>query len=143
VNTPQFDWVKNRLPGRPAPPDPIYQPELAARAILYAIDHPRRDLYFGAPTVELRYAQKFMPAAADRYLARNAYEGQMDPEPDDPRRKDNLWEPVPGDHGPHGRFDDRALGRSRQLWATMNRPLLGAAAAAGLLAGLRLGARRG
>jgi NAD(P)-dependent dehydrogenase (short-subunit alcohol dehydrogenase family) len=143
VNTPQFDWVKNRLPGRPAPPDPIYQPELAARAILYAIDHPRRDVYFGDTTVELRYAQKLMPAAVDRYLARHAYEGQMSPEPDDARRPDNLWQPVPGDHGARGRFDDRALGRSRQLWATMNRPLVAAAAAAGLLAGIGLGSRRG
>ena len=84
-----------------------------------------------------------MPGLADRYLARNAWEQQMSPQREDPQRPHNLWEPVPGDPGAHGRFDDRALGRSRQLWAAMHRPLLGAAAAAGVVAGLCLGARRG
>ena len=145
VNTPQFDWVKNRLAGRPAPPDPLYQPELAARAILYAIGHPRRDLYVGDTTLKLRYAQRFIPGLTDRYLARNAWEGQMSDEPDDPSRRHNLWEPVPGDHGAHGRFDRRAVARSRQFWATTHRPLLAAAAAAGAAAalGLRMALRRG
>jgi NAD(P)-dependent dehydrogenase (short-subunit alcohol dehydrogenase family) len=142
VNTPQFDWVKNRLPGRPAPPDPVYQPELAARAILYAIDHPRRDVYFGDTTLELLYAQRFIPGLTDRYLARNAWEGQMSVQPDDPQRPHNLWHALPGDHGAHGRFDGRAVGRSRQLWATMHRPLLGAVAAAGLVAGLWAAGKR-
>jgi NAD(P)-dependent dehydrogenase (short-subunit alcohol dehydrogenase family) len=141
VNTPQFDWVRSRLPRRASPPDPLYQPELAARAILYAIDHPRRDVYFGASTVELLYAQQLVPGLVDRYLSRYVWDGQMSSEPEDPERPHNLWQPLPGDHGPHGRFDDRALTRSRQLWATMNRPLLGATAAAGVLAGLFLGAR--
>jgi NAD(P)-dependent dehydrogenase (short-subunit alcohol dehydrogenase family) len=142
VNTPQFAWVRNRLPRRPAPPDPVYQPELAARAIVHAIDHPRRDLYFGDTTLKLLYAQRFIPGRADRYLARHAWEGQLSPEPDDPSRPDNLCQPVPGDRGAHGPFDDRAKGRSRQLWATTHRPLLAAAAAAGAGLGLALALTR-
>jgi NAD(P)-dependent dehydrogenase (short-subunit alcohol dehydrogenase family) len=146
VNTPQFNWVKNRLPGRPAPPDPIYQPELAARAIVYAMDHPRRDVYVGSTTLRALYAQRFIPGLTDRYLARTAWEGQMANEPDDPNRMDNLHGPLPGDHGAHGRFDDRALGHSLQAWVATHRTevtMAGAVAAA--LGGLRalLGRRRG
>jgi NAD(P)-dependent dehydrogenase (short-subunit alcohol dehydrogenase family) len=142
VNTPQFDWVKNRLPGRPAPPDPLYQPELAARGIVYALEHPRRDLYVGSTTVRALYAQRLIPGLTDRYLARNAWEGQTAPEPDDPARPSNLWEPVPGDPGAHGRFDHRALDRSAQLWATTHRPALALAAGAAGLAGLLAWRRR-
>ncbi len=135
VNTPQFDWVRNHLPNRPAPPDPLYQPEVAARGIAFAIDHPRRDLYVGSTTVAARYAQRFLPGLTDRYLARNAWEGQFADEPDDPGRPSNLWDPLPGDHGAHGRFDDRAVDRSAQLWVTTHR---GALAAVAGLAGLFL-----
>jgi hypothetical protein len=144
VNTPQFDWVKNRLPGRPAPPDPVYQPEVAARAIVHALEHPRRDLYVGDTTVKLRQAQRFLPGLTDRYLARNAWEGQMDAgSPDDPSRPDNLYHPLPGDHGAHGRFDGRAVDRSLQAWWTMHRPAgwTALAGAAGL--GWLLARRRG
>jgi len=128
VNTPQFDWVENHLPNRPAPPDPLYQPEVAARGIVSAIDNPRRDLYVGSTTVAARYAQRFLPGLTDRYLARTAWEGQFSAEPDDPGRPSNLWDPLPGDHGAHGRFDDRAKGRSAQLWMTTHRGGLAAAA---------------
>lgn len=141
VNTPQFDWVKNRLPGRPAPPDPVYQPELAARAILHAIDHPRRDVYFGGTTLKLLYAQRFIPGLADRYLARHAWEDQTSRERDDPARPHNLWSALPGDRGAHGRFDGRASGRSVQLWGATHRPAL-AAAALGAGVGLALGMMR-
>jgi NAD(P)-dependent dehydrogenase (short-subunit alcohol dehydrogenase family) len=140
TNTPQFDWVKNRLRGRPAPPDPLYQPEVAARGIAFALDHPRRDVYVGDTTVKALYAQRFFPGLFDRWLARNAWEGQMDPrEADDPERPSNLWEPVPGDWDAHGRFDHRAVDHSAQLWVTTHRPAVatlaaGAAALAGLLA---------
>jgi short-subunit dehydrogenase len=145
TNTPQFDWVKNRLAGRPAPPDPLYQPEVAARGIVFALDHPRRDVYVGDTTVKALYAQRFFPALFDRWLAKNAWEGQTDPhDPDDPQRPSNLWEPVAGDWAAHGRFDHRALDRSRQLWLTTHRRAV-AAGAAGLagLAGLIGWRRRG
>jgi hypothetical protein len=143
VNTPQFDWVKNRMPGRPAPPDPLYQPEVAARGIAFALDHPRRDLYVGGTTVQALYAQRFLPGLADRYLARHAWEGQLAPEPDDPGRSSNLFEPVPGDPGAHGRFDHRALDRSAQLWVTTHRLALAVAAGAAGLAGVLAYGRRG
>jgi NAD(P)-dependent dehydrogenase (short-subunit alcohol dehydrogenase family) len=145
TNTPQFDWVANRLPGRPAPPDPLYQPEVAARGIVFALDHPRRDVYVGDTTLKALYAQRFFPGLFDRWLARNAWEGQTDAsDPDDPQRPSNLWEPVAGEWAAHGRFDDRAVGRSMQLWATTHRPAM-AAAAAGLagLAGVLGWRRRG
>jgi NAD(P)-dependent dehydrogenase (short-subunit alcohol dehydrogenase family) len=140
TNTPQFDWVKNRLPGRPAPPDPLYQPEVAARGIAFALDHPRRDVYVGDTTVKALYAQRFFPGLFDRWLAKNAWEGQMDPnDPDDPQRPSNLWDPVPGEWAAHGRFDHRAVGRSTQLWVTTHRPVVAAAAAglAGVVGALR------
>jgi NAD(P)-dependent dehydrogenase (short-subunit alcohol dehydrogenase family) len=145
VNTPQFDWVRNRLPGRPAPPDPLYQPEIAARAIVHALQHPRRDVYVGDTTLKALYAQRFIPGLADRYLARNAWEGQMDADdPDVPGRPDNLERPLPGDHGAHGRFDARARDWSLQAWAATHRPAV-VAAAAGLasLALVLAGSRRG
>jgi NAD(P)-dependent dehydrogenase (short-subunit alcohol dehydrogenase family) len=143
VNTPQFDWMKSRMPGRPGPPDPVYQPELAARAIVHAIDHPRRDVYFGAPTLALVCSQPFFAGLADRYLGRHAWESQVSAEPGGRSRPHNLWEPAPGDRAAHGRFDGRAVDRSRQLWAATHRRLVAAAAGAGLGLGLGIGRRRG
>ena len=137
TNTPQFDWVKNRLPGRPAPPDPLYQPEVAARGVVFALDHPRRDVYVGDTTVKALYAQRLFPGLFDRWLAKNAWEGQMDAsEADDPDRPSNLWEPVAGGWEAHGRFDHRAVDRSAQLWVTTHRPAIAtiAAGVAGLAA---------
>jgi hypothetical protein len=102
---------------------------VAARGIVSAIDNPRRDLYVGSTTVAALYAQRLLPGLTDRYLARNAWEGQFSTESDDPGRPSNLWDPLPGDHGAHGRFDDRALDRSAQLWVTTHREGLAAAAA--------------
>ena len=144
VNTPQFDWVLNRLPGRPAPPDPLLQPEVAARAIAFAIDHPRRDLYVGDTTVKALWAQRLIPGLFDRYLARTAWEGQMSAgEPDDPARASNLWAPGRGPWAAHGRFDDRAVRRSAQLWITTHRRLVALAAGLGGMALLWGGRRRG
>jgi NAD(P)-dependent dehydrogenase (short-subunit alcohol dehydrogenase family) len=134
LNTPQFDWVLSRLPNRPQPVPPIYQPEVAARAIVWASEHPRRELWVGATTSMTIRADKAAPGMLDRYLGRTGVGSQQTDEPADPDRPANLWEPVPGDRGAHGRFDDRARRRSVQLWATTHRGILGlAAAAAGLL----------
>jgi hypothetical protein len=108
------------------------------------MDHPRRDVYVGPTTLKALYAQRFIPGLADRYLARTAWEGQTAPEPDDPGRPDNLHDPLPGDAGARGRFDDRALDHSLQAWtATHREGLLALGAAAGLAAGLLLARRRG
>jgi len=125
LNTPQFDWVKSRLPGRPQPVPPIYQPEVAARAIVWAAYHRRREVFVGASTVKAILGNKVIPGLLDRYLARTGYEAQQTDEPDDPSRPNNLWNPVPTDYGAHGRFDEKSRSWSLQWWANTHRWLLG------------------
>jgi NAD(P)-dependent dehydrogenase (short-subunit alcohol dehydrogenase family) len=134
LNTPQFGWTKSRMPRKSQPVPPIFQPEVAAEAIYWAAHDDRREVYVGMPTVEAIIGDKVAPAMLDRYLARTGYEGQQTDEPADPNRQNNLWEPVSGDHGAHGDFDDRAAERSLQLWANMHRGLL-ALAGVGIAAG--------
>lgn len=105
INTPQFDWSKSRMPRHPQPVPPIFQPEVAARAIYYAAHTQRRELWIGMPTVMAITAQKFAAGMADHYLGRTGYDSQMTEEKVPPNRINNLWEPVPGDHGAHGPFD--------------------------------------
>ncbi|HUS13256.1 MAG TPA: SDR family oxidoreductase [Pyrinomonadaceae bacterium] len=138
MNTPQFSWVKSRLPRKPQPVPPIYQPEIGADAVLFAAHHDRREMYVGYPTVEAIIGDKIAPAFADWYLADNGYDAQQTNEPVEPDRRENLWEPVPGDHGAHGTFGDRAITSSPQLWINKNRNWLGLAG--GGLAGLLIGA---
>jgi NAD(P)-dependent dehydrogenase (short-subunit alcohol dehydrogenase family) len=133
LNTPQFGWVKSRLPHKAQPVPPIYQPEVAARAIYYASQHPERREYFvGWSTIKAIYGNKLVPSYADRYLARTGYDSQQHDGPEDPNRANNLWEPVPGDHGAHGSFDDRAREHSLELWATTHRGILAAALGLGI-----------
>ncbi len=150
VNTPQFSWVRSRLPRHPQPVPPIYQPEVAARAVVYAADHPgRRQYWAGASTALTLLADKVAPALLDRYLARTGYASQQTSEEVKPDRPDNLWQPVDGaagrDHGARGDFDDRAHDHSQQIWLSQHARLSGGAAAAvlagGALAG-RLARRR-
>jgi hypothetical protein len=130
INTPQFRWVRSRLPKKSQPVPPIYQPEVAADAILFAIDHDRREVWVGKPVTQAIIGNRVAPWYLDRRLATEAWDGQMiEDEPYEPR-PDNLWEPVPGDHGAHGVFGDRATERSWQLWANKNRALLALAGAA-------------
>jgi NAD(P)-dependent dehydrogenase (short-subunit alcohol dehydrogenase family) len=139
LNTPQFDWVKSRLPNRAQPVPPIFQPEVAAEAIFWAAHHDRREVYVGMSTVIAILGDKLLPGLGDRYLARNGYQSQQTTEPRDPDRPDNLWEPVSGVHRTHGRFDDQAKATSAQLWATTHRSwiaLAGAGAATAALAAL-------
>jgi NAD(P)-dependent dehydrogenase (short-subunit alcohol dehydrogenase family) len=132
MNTPQFEWVKSRLPHRAQPVPPIYAPEIAANAIVWASDHARRELYVGTPTAVTIVGNKLSAGVGDRYLARTGFESQQTPELEDPDRRDNLWRPVDDirDFGPHGRFGARAKRRSWQLWMTEHRRALGAAAVA-------------
>ena len=121
LNTPQFSWVKSRLPRKPQPVPPIFQPEVAAEAIVCAATHPRREIWVGETTVAVIQAQKFFPGLLDRYLARNGYDSQQYDGLADPNRPNNLWEPLPGDFGAHGDFDDRAHKRSWQSTLNLNR----------------------
>jgi NAD(P)-dependent dehydrogenase (short-subunit alcohol dehydrogenase family) len=121
LNTPQFGWVKSRLPHKAQPVPPIYQPEVAAEAIVQAAHHPRREFYVGFSTVKAIIGNKIAPWLGDWYLARVGYAAQQTDAPADPNRPHNLWQPVPGDHGAHGTFDARARDMSVQLWADTHR----------------------
>jgi NAD(P)-dependent dehydrogenase (short-subunit alcohol dehydrogenase family) len=144
VNTPQFDWVESKLPNHAQPVPPIYQPEVAARALVYAADHPwRREYWVGGSTVATLLANRVIPGLLDYYLARTGYQSQQTGSPRDPNQPANLWRPADGkdghDYGAHGSFDDRAHPHSYQLWVSRNRGPLALAAGAALgLTGLGL-----
>jgi len=121
LNTPQFSWVKSRLPRQPQPVPPIFQPEVAARAIVWAAHHRRREVNVGLSTVKAIIGNKLFPGWLDRYLAGFAYDGQQTEEPADPNRPNNLWNSLRGDYGAHGRFDSRSSSQSFQLWSTTHR----------------------
>jgi NAD(P)-dependent dehydrogenase (short-subunit alcohol dehydrogenase family) len=121
LNTPHFAWVKSRLPRKPQPVPPIYQPEIAAEAIVWATDHVRREIEVGLPTVVAVEGNKLFAALFDQYLGRNGYETQQTHEPAEPERRDNLWAPLPGDWGAHGDFGARASSFSPHLWMNTHR----------------------
>jgi NAD(P)-dependent dehydrogenase (short-subunit alcohol dehydrogenase family) len=135
-NTPQFDWARCHMDRAPQPLPPIYQPEAAAEAVVFAADHPRRELWVGWPAIKAILGNRVMPGLLDRMMARSGYSGQLSGKRAAPDRPDNLYEPVPGDHGARGRFSDRALSHSSQFWL---RSHLAPAAATSLLAGLVAG----
>lgn len=116
LNTPQFDVALIRLPWEPQPVPPIYQPEIAARAVVWASEHPRRELWVGGSTAATLIANSVVPGLLDRYLGRTGYRSQQSDEPIRPGRPSNLWEPVRGDRGAHGRFGARSHARSIQFW---------------------------
>jgi len=137
LNTPQFTWSRSKMPRRAQPVPPIFQPEVAAEAILFAAGNPRRELMVGWPTVKAIVGNAILPGLADRYLARTGFDAQQTDEPE-PERPDNLFEPVAGDQAAHGPFDAQARPHSLQLWATKHRRALGIAGASALaLAALR------
>ena len=125
VNTPQFDWIRTRMPRRPQPVPPIYQPEVIARAIVWASEHNRRELSVGGSTVKAIMGDKFIPGLLDHYLGWIGYAAQQTKEAVDSHRPDNLYQPLPGDHGAHGRFDARARDFSMQAVLNMYRGWLG------------------
>ena len=137
LNTPQFGWVKSRLPRTAQPVPPIFQPEVAARAIYYAAHSRRREINVGWPTVLAVWGNAIAPGVADRYLAHMGYDAQQTSEPAAPNRPHNLWQPLPGDHGAHGTFDERAKPFSVQWWINSHRLLAGT-----ILAGVALGMLR-
>jgi NAD(P)-dependent dehydrogenase (short-subunit alcohol dehydrogenase family) len=147
VNTPQFSWVLSRLPEKAQPVPPFYQPEVAARGVLFAADHPERRAYWvGAATAGTILANRVAGGLLDRYLARTGVSSQQTGEARPPDQPVNLWDPVDGedgrDFGAHGPFDDRAHTRSPQQWASQHRRAL-ALAALGLAGGAARSARRG
>jgi NAD(P)-dependent dehydrogenase (short-subunit alcohol dehydrogenase family) len=131
VNTPQFDHCRSRLPKQPQPVPPIYQPEVAADAIVWAARSGEREVYVGAPTWKTILGERIAPGLGDRYLAKNGIKSQMADEPVNGDRPDNLFAPVEGDKGAHGRFEKGSRRRSPLLWLGKHRRALGAAALAG------------
>jgi NAD(P)-dependent dehydrogenase (short-subunit alcohol dehydrogenase family) len=130
VNTPQFRWVKSRLPRKAQPVPPIFQPEVAAEAIVWAAYSGRREINVGWPTTKAVIGNNIAPQYADHVLSQFGYDGQMIDEPEDPNRPDNLWNPVDDfrDHGAHGVFDAQAKNMSIELELNKRRvPVLAAA----------------
>ena len=121
LNTPQFGWVKSRLPRKAQPVPPIFQPEVAAEAIYFAAHHPRREFYVGWSSAKAIIANKIAPGMLDHFLAHTGYDSQQYDGAEDPKRAYNLWEPVPGDHGAHGDFNARAKKSSAFLWMSEHR----------------------
>ena len=134
LNTPQFSWCRSRMGKESQPVPPIFQPEVAAEAIVWSAEHRKRELWVGAPTVKAIVANGISALAVDHYLGRKGVQSQLLNEPLPPGRRDNLFEPVPGDHGARGAFDGDARPVSRQLEASLNRRVIAAAAAGGALA---------
>ena len=124
INTPQFDWAVNKMGKRARPVAPIFQPEVAARAICFAATHRRRQIWVGFSTVKAILANRLAPSLIDRYLARAGYAGQLTDEPLPSGAKGNLFEPVPGDYGAHGRFDETARNSSWEMFTARHRALL-------------------
>lgn len=120
-NTPQFDWGRTCMKYKPRPMGKIFQPEVAARGIYWAATHRRRELWVGFPAVEAILGNRVMPGFLDRKMAHEAYGGQLTDQPVPPGYRDNLYEPVPGDHGSHGRFDSSATAWSWELWVDIHR----------------------
>src|SRR5215207_1958858 len=135
LNTPQFGWVRSRLPRKAQPVPPIFQPEVAAEAIVWAAQHRRNELWVGWPAVKAIWGNTLISRELDYYLARTGYDSQQTDKPVDRDRKDNLWEPLPGDYGAHGSFDNRAHRRSYQWWANTHRGALALAGALAVLTG--------
>ena len=129
LNTPQFDWCKNKMQHKSQPVPPIYQPEVAADAIHFAAHHRRRELWVGASTAVVITGNKVLPGVGDRYLARTGFDSQQYDGPPSASARYNLWQPVDDveDKGAHGKFDARATSRSYELMAAKHKRLVAAA----------------
>ncbi len=142
VNTPQFNWALNKMGKRAQPVPPIFQPEIPARAIYFAAFHPRRQTWIGFPTVKAILANRIAPGLIDRYLASAGYSGQLTDQPVPPDAPNNLFEPVPGPYGAHGRFDARARDWSWEVFTSRHRNAMWATIALAGVLGLHQVAKR-
>ena len=147
VNTPQFSWVLSRMPRHAQPVPPIYQPELAARGVVHAADHPRRREYWvGSTTAATLIANAIAPGLLDRYLGKTGYASQQSARPRDTSAPVNLWEPADGeqgrDFGTHGAFDDRSHAHDPQLWASQHHGVAATATLIGAAAAVLVGRAR-
>jgi short-subunit dehydrogenase len=136
VNTPQFDWARNKMGVKAKPVAPIFEPELPARAIYFAATHKRREIWVGFPTVKAILANRIAPGLIDKYLASTGYTGQLTEEPLAADAPDNLFEPVRGDYGAHGRFDIESKAHSWEMFTDRHRTVFWTAAALGVITGV-------
>jgi len=120
LNTPQFTWCKTKLPRKAQPVPPIFQPEVAARAIYHAAHHHLREYWVGIPTVDALVGQRLVPGLLDHYLGKTGYSSQQYDGAVPSPHPDNLFEPLPGDYGAHGDFDARAKSRAWELWVAIH-----------------------
>jgi hypothetical protein len=141
VNTPQFEWCRTKIHRHPQPVGTVYQPEVAARAIVFAATHDRREIYVGLPSAVTIVLNKAFPGLLDRLMARQAYEQQFTSETIPADRPDNLFHAVPSPYRAHGSFEQRAHAGSAQLWTSFHRDFIAAALAAGALSVLALSLR--
>jgi len=132
INTPQFDWALNKMGRKAKPVAPIFEPEVAARAVFFAATHKRRDIWVGWPTVKAILANRIAPGLIDRYLANAGYSGQLADQPTAPNAPANLFETVPGDYSAHGRFDDQSRDRSWAMFTNRHKSALVVVVAIGL-----------
>ena len=142
VNTPQFDWAMNKMGMKAKPVAPIYEPEVPARAIFFAATHRRREIWLGFPTIKAILANRIAPALIDRYLATAGYTGQLSDEVLPADAPANLFEPVKGNYGAHGRFDSQSRTSSWTVFTDRHRTAFWAAAGIGLVTGVHLIAKR-
>jgi hypothetical protein len=140
MNTSQFGWVKSRMAHKAQPVPPIYQPEVAARAIYWAAHHRRREVWVGGSTVEAIVGERLIPGLLDNYLGKSGFESQQTAEPENPERPDNLYKPVDDkkDFGAHGTFGKRSANRSAEVWMDLHRTWIVAVGMAGTAAMLWL-----
>ena len=142
VNTPQFDWAMNKMGRKAKPVAPIFEPEVPARAIFFAATHKRREVWVGFPTVKAILANRIAPSLIDKYLASAGYTGQLSDEALPPDAPANLFKPVPGDYGAHGRFDSRSRTGSWEMFTDRHKMAFWAAAGIGLATGVHLLAKK-
>jgi NAD(P)-dependent dehydrogenase (short-subunit alcohol dehydrogenase family) len=124
MNTPQFDWALNKMRERSQPVPPIFQPEVAAQAIVFAAENHPRELWVGGPTVKTILASWLVPGWLDRFLAKAGYSGQLTSEPKPDGLPANLFRSVPGAYGAHGRFDACARAESQEFNVRRHRSVL-------------------
>lgn len=134
MNTTQFGWVKSYLKNKPKPMGRIFEPEVAAKAVVQVARDHERELYVGYPTVQTIWGNKVLPGFLDNYLAKTGFKGQQTNEPESPERQNNLWKPVPGDHGARGTFSAESWNSSPEVWMATHKKTT-----YGILAGLAMG----
>jgi short-subunit dehydrogenase len=142
VNTPQFDWARNKMGRKAQPVPPIFQPEVPARAIYFGAFNPRRQIWVGFPTVKAILANRIAPGLIDRYLAKFGYASQLTDQPSDPEAPGNLFDPVIGPYGAHGRFDRQARSGSWEIYTSRHRTAAWVAVLLGIVTGAHMLAKR-